>query len=231
MVIANRKLLKIAADDFCAVYVKNDGKYFAFHAAVSDAFVAGADWSLQQEQAACANAKLSALEQTSTPRRTPTEAAQPAQPPLEWPENTRFTVKIRRDGIEVPRPVRPEAEQIDGQTFYFSYGWKMEADESYPGEIAWIARDTAYPIEAPTWIASGDLVAIAQPVQPAALSQPGRDALDAARYRWLRNNGTASVTLALSADDDGNTNAVCWQQIPEVLDTAIDAAIAKGEQP
>ena len=34
--------------------------------------------------------------------------------------------------------------------------------------FAWMARDAAYPIEAPTWIASGDLIAIVQPetVQP-----------------------------------------------------------------
>ena len=48
--IANTRLLKIAADNFCAVYVKNDGKYFAFHAAVCNAFVAGADWALQQKK-------------------------------------------------------------------------------------------------------------------------------------------------------------------------------------
>ena len=66
----------------------------------------------------------------------------------------RFTVRIRRD---IGREVRPEAEQIDGKTYAFRFGWVMDADDPYPGEEAWIAHDPTYPIEAPVWIARGDL--------------------------------------------------------------------------
>ena len=66
-----------------------------------------------------------------------------------------FTIRIRR---EFERNVRPEAEQIDGKTYAFRFGWLMGEDDSYPGEEAWIPADPAYPRSAPVWIASGDLV-------------------------------------------------------------------------
>lgn len=66
----------------------------------------------------------------------------------------RFTVRIRRD---IDRGVRPEAEQIDGKTYAFRLGWTMGEDDPYPGEKAWIPADPAYPINAPHWLASGDL--------------------------------------------------------------------------
>lgn len=63
-------------------------------------------------------------------------------------------VRIRRgEGWNV----RPEAEQVDGNVYLFKYGWTFEPDERYPGEAAWIADDTRWPADAPTWIASGDL--------------------------------------------------------------------------
>jgi hypothetical protein len=64
----------------------------------------------------------------------------------------RATVRIRRD-----RPVKPEAEQIDGQAYTFIYGWMMDDDDSYPDEIAWLVSDDDYPKDAPVWIANGDL--------------------------------------------------------------------------
>lgn len=66
-----------------------------------------------------------------------------------------FTVKIRRNtGLKI----KPECEAIDGQTYFFRYGWKIDQDDSrYPGEIAWIPDDSRYPKNVPTWIASGDL--------------------------------------------------------------------------
>lgn len=71
-------------------------------------------------------------------------------------EYKNFTVRIRRD---VPgKLVRPECEQIDGKTYRFLYAWEMDEGDRYPGEIAWEARDDAYPRDCPVWIASGDLV-------------------------------------------------------------------------
>ena len=65
--------------------------------------------------------------------------------------------QLRREN----REVRAEAEAIDGNTYYFTKGWVIESDDSrYPGETAFIPHpdDINYPKDAPTWIASGDLV-------------------------------------------------------------------------
>lgn len=65
-----------------------------------------------------------------------------------------FRVRIRRgEGWNV----RPEAEQVDGNVYLFKCGWQFAFGERYPGEVAWIASDTRWPADAPTWIASGDL--------------------------------------------------------------------------
>jgi hypothetical protein len=66
----------------------------------------------------------------------------------------KLTVCIRKD---YSKPVRPEALQLDGNSYVFERGWIMDADDPYPGEVAWIPCDPAYPSDAPTWIASGDL--------------------------------------------------------------------------
>lgn len=66
-------------------------------------------------------------------------------------------VAIRRD---IGRDVRPGAEQLDGRVFVFIYGWMMEDDDPYPGEVAMIPDDPTYPVGAPHWIASGDLMQI-----------------------------------------------------------------------
>ncbi len=65
-----------------------------------------------------------------------------------------MTVAIRRD---MGRKVRPGAEQVDGHTYVFTYGWLMAAEDPYPGEIAWVPADQHWPADAPTWIAGGDL--------------------------------------------------------------------------
>ena len=67
----------------------------------------------------------------------------------------KYLVKIRRDLAEV----RPESEQIDGLVFNFEEGWIMDEEDTsiYIGETAMIPRDKNYPIDAPTWVASGDL--------------------------------------------------------------------------
>ena len=67
-----------------------------------------------------------------------------------------FTVKIRRGkGFKV----KPESEQIDGKTFRFVRGWIIDHG-MYTGEIAWCQRDDSYPLDAPIWLASGDLVPV-----------------------------------------------------------------------
>ena len=66
-------------------------------------------------------------------------------------------VKLRRN---IPgRHVKKEAEQIDGKSFLFTFAWRMNEDDPYPGEIAFMPFDIkSWPYGAPAWIASGDLV-------------------------------------------------------------------------
>ena len=68
----------------------------------------------------------------------------------------RFTVKIRKELATV----KPESELVDGKSFEFVEGWIMDEDDTsiYVGEAAMIPHDAEYPIEAPIWIASGDLI-------------------------------------------------------------------------
>jgi hypothetical protein len=55
------------------------------------------------------------------------------------------------------------------------------------------------------------------------------DIRDAARYRWLRNHGSGFCELSISPEEYGmELRGTRWQQIPECLDAAIDAAIAKA---
>lgn len=81
----------------------------------------------------------------------------------------RFTVTIRRD---IARVVRPNAEQLEGHAYVFSAGWMMGEDDPYPGEVAYIPRDSDYPMDGPQWIASGDLV----PAPPLASTPPDKNA-------------------------------------------------------
>jgi hypothetical protein len=70
-----------------------------------------------------------------------------------------FTVKVRRDlGVEV----LPRGEVIDGLTHLFTHGWVMgEGDHSmYLGEVAYIPDRYGWPIDGPSWVASGDLVEV-----------------------------------------------------------------------
>jgi len=70
----------------------------------------------------------------------------------------KFKVRIRRDFGEV----RPEAEAIDGKIYDFNVGWVIERSDHflYVGEMAMITRNSDYPEDAPTWIASGDLIEV-----------------------------------------------------------------------
>ena len=52
------------------------------------------------------------------------------------------------------------------------------------------------------------------------------DRKDAERYRWLRKHGAGFVELAISVDEDGIAQrGARIEQIPEMLDAAIDAAM------
>ena len=69
-----------------------------------------------------------------------------------------FTVSIRPEYRG--RTMKESANIINGKTHWFRYGWQMEADDPYPGEIAWIPDNwgsAQWPEGTPTWIASGDL--------------------------------------------------------------------------
>ena len=70
-----------------------------------------------------------------------------------------MTVQIRRrDGLQV----KPWAEQIDGKTYSFRKAWDITKEDSsiYAGEQAMQPVDETYPLDAPAWIASGDLVMV-----------------------------------------------------------------------
>lgn len=56
--------------------------------------------------------------------------------------------------------VKPEALQIDGKVFAFKAMYELTEDDTsiYVGETAMMPVDPSYPADAPTWIASGDLV-------------------------------------------------------------------------
>ena len=57
------------------------------------------------------------------------------------------------------------------------------------------------------------------------------DRKDAERYRWLRKHGAGFVELAISVDEDGIAQrGARIEQIPEMLDVAIDAAMQEDKQ-
>ena len=68
----------------------------------------------------------------------------------------KMKVQIRPDW-----EVKPEARQLDGKVFDFVRGWEITEEDScmYVGEVAMLPTYIDdYPISAPAWIASGDLV-------------------------------------------------------------------------
>jgi len=58
--------------------------------------------------------------------------------------------------------VKTEALQLDGNVYIFREGWVMCKEDTsiYVGEVAMIPQDSSYPLNAPYWISSGDLVAL-----------------------------------------------------------------------
>lgn len=70
----------------------------------------------------------------------------------------RATVRLRRGDWQV----KPEAEQLDGRSFWFRHAWHIDADDPgvcalYLGETAYMPDDPEYPRDAPLWVSSGDL--------------------------------------------------------------------------
>jgi hypothetical protein len=74
---------------------------------------------------------------------------------------TECKIKLRRSDVFV---VKPNAEQIDGKTFLFEFGWVIDKDDTglpIVGEHAMVpCQEQDYPRGAPTFIASGDLIQI-----------------------------------------------------------------------
>ncbi|WP_371398928.1 hypothetical protein [Marinovum algicola] len=71
------------------------------------------------------------------------------------------TVRVRRgDGWDV----RPVADLIDGKRHRFTRGWRIDRDDSsiYAGEVAWLPDREGWPLEAPAWLASGDLAQVTE---------------------------------------------------------------------
>lgn len=86
----------------------------------------------------------------------------PLDAPDQW-GTRRVRVRLRRarpDGS--PWPVKPEAEPLDGRELDLMYGWVMDEDDPYPGEVAWLLLSDeqlrrGLPETVPIWVASGDL--------------------------------------------------------------------------
>ena len=76
---------------------------------------------------------------------------------LELYAHIRATVRTRP--VNPHNGGEPKASSwcTDGRVFNFMFGWRMDDDDPYPGEIAWIPDDETYPAAGPLWIASGDL--------------------------------------------------------------------------
>lgn len=76
-------------------------------------------------------------------------------------DTKRYRVQIRR---EIGLQVKLEAEQLDGKVYAFTPTFRLHEDEfdgKYFGEYAMVpADDQGWPEDAPTWIASGDLVEV-----------------------------------------------------------------------
>jgi len=68
-------------------------------------------------------------------------------------------VKLRHE--YAGRPLRTDCKQFDGHTLEFRYGWTMDDDDLYPGEIAWIPVDNDV-LGVITWFAGGDLEVISE---------------------------------------------------------------------
>ena len=70
----------------------------------------------------------------------------------------KYRVELRRNFAEI----KENAKQIDGKTYNFVEGWVMNNEDTslYIGEMAMVPRDENYPMNAPDWIASGDLVEV-----------------------------------------------------------------------
>ena len=52
--------------------------------------------------------------------------------------------------------VKKNAECLQGNVYWFEHGWVID-EGMYKGEVAMLPRDKSYPVDAPIWIASGDL--------------------------------------------------------------------------
>ena len=67
----------------------------------------------------------------------------------------KMKVKLRKDW-----QIKSEAQQLEGKVFEFIEAWDITDDDSsiYVGEKAMMPVDPSYPANAPSWIASGDLV-------------------------------------------------------------------------
>ena len=71
----------------------------------------------------------------------------------------RYRVELRRN---LPISVKKCAEQVDGKVYNFYFAGTQDDDELYPGEDMWMPIDAEYPSNGPSWIASGDLLEIAE---------------------------------------------------------------------
>jgi len=74
-------------------------------------------------------------------------------------DTRKFVVCIRKNFKD--SQIRPEALHLEGKIFEFSFGWIADSG-IYKGEAVWYPCDPSYPIDAPVWIAEGDLLPVVE---------------------------------------------------------------------
>jgi len=72
------------------------------------------------------------------------------------PKLYRRTARVKLRETYKGRPIKAEAKQFAGRTLDFRYGWVMDDEDPYPGEIAWIPVDNEIG-NVIGWFAGGDL--------------------------------------------------------------------------
>ena len=80
---------------------------------------------------------------------------------MEFEQWRKYQVKLVFRETYKGRPLKPGLKERDGEIIDVEYGWTMDDDEKYPGEVALIPVERmSFEKEDLYWIASGDVEVI-----------------------------------------------------------------------